>query len=116
MLLLLTNLNPFTGDIAIEAFTCLLVFKNLFSFALSWEGIDWLIDIDGGIERLFIYVGSVQVGICLLTVLLCMFLLYFRKWYTMSDWILPLVIHAVLNLDRVAKYSWITRFSVFGQC
>lgn len=59
------------GDIAVEAFTCLLVFKNCFSFALSWEGIDWLIDIDGGIERLFIYVGSVQVGICLLTVFMC---------------------------------------------
>ena len=59
------------GDIAIEAFTCLLVFKNCFSFALSWEGIDWLINIDGGIKRLFIYVGSAQAGICLLTVFMC---------------------------------------------
>lgn len=67
----MANLYPLIGDIAIEAFTCLLVFKNLFSFVLSREGIDWLVEIDGGIERLFIYVGSVQVGICLLTAILC---------------------------------------------
>ena len=59
------------GDIAIEAFTCMLVFKNCFSFALSWEGLDWISEIDGGIERLFVVVGSVQVGVCLLTIPLC---------------------------------------------
>ncbi len=63
--------NP-TGDIAIEAFTCLLVFKNLFSFGLTWFGFDWLVEY--GPKRMFLIVGSIQVVVCMTTVVLCMWI------------------------------------------
>ncbi|EON66743.1 hypothetical protein W97_05989 [Coniosporium apollinis CBS 100218] len=53
-------------DIAVEAFTCLLVFKNIFSFGLTWSSYDWLVAY--GIKPIFNAVASVQLVICLLTV------------------------------------------------
>ena len=53
-----------------EAFTCLLVFKNLFSFVLCFYSFDWIKG-NGQVKRLFVAMGSVQVGICLLTVPMC---------------------------------------------
>lgn len=58
-----------TGDIAIEAFTCLLVFKNLFSFGLTWRAYPWLVS--GGIHKIFYIIASVQVVICLLSIPMC---------------------------------------------
>jgi hypothetical protein len=58
-------------DLAVEAFTCLLVFKNIFSFGLTWSGFGWLNN--SGIKTVFYAVGSVQVGVCCLTVLMCEF-------------------------------------------
>lgn len=59
-------------DVAIEGFTCLMIFKNLFCFALTFRGYDWLIG-EGGPRRIFVVVGSVQVGVCALTVGMCKF-------------------------------------------
>lgn len=56
-------------ELAIEGFTCLLVFKNIFSFGLTFSGYDWLRD--AGISPVFRDVGIVQVVICLLTVPMC---------------------------------------------
>lgn len=56
-------------DIAIEGFTCLLVFKNIFSFGLTWSGFNWLADI--GIKPVFLAISSVQVVVCCTTVLMC---------------------------------------------
>ncbi|KAJ9645339.1 hypothetical protein H2199_003345 [Coniosporium tulheliwenetii] len=53
-------------DIAVEAFTCLLVFKNIFSFGLTWSSYDWLVAY--GIKPIFNAVASVQLVICLLTI------------------------------------------------
>ncbi|KAI9839609.1 MAG: hypothetical protein M1819_002235 [Sarea resinae] len=53
-------------DISVEAFTCMLVFKNMFSFGLTWGAYDWLRDI--GIRKLFYIVASIQVGVCLLSI------------------------------------------------
>jgi hypothetical protein len=58
-------------DVAIEGFTCLLVFKNIFSFGLTFSGLGWLRQ---GIWRVFWPVGLVQVAICLSTIFMC-------KWY-----------------------------------
>jgi MFS family permease len=55
-------------DIAIEGFTCLLVFKNIFSFGLTFSGLAWLRQ---GIWRVFWPVGIVQVVICMSTILMC---------------------------------------------
>ena len=56
-------------DIAVEGFTCLLVFKNIFSFGLTFSGYNWLVQ--HGIRPVFIAISSVQVFICCSTVLMC---------------------------------------------
>lgn len=56
-------------EIAVEGFTCLLVFKNIFSFGLTFSGYGWLVR--HGIRPVFIAISSVQVVICCLTVLMC---------------------------------------------
>ncbi|QDS67661.1 hypothetical protein FKW77_004862 [Venturia effusa] len=53
-------------DISIEAFTCMMIFKNIFSFGLTYKGYDWLVQ--GGISHVFNVVASVQIGICALTI------------------------------------------------
>lgn len=57
---------------SIEAFTCLLVFKNIFSFGLTFKGFDWLVEA-GDTRHMFIALGSVQVAVCALTIPMCEF-------------------------------------------
>lgn len=61
--------------LAVEAFTCLLIFKNLFSFVLTYYAYDWVVTGGGEsnespdrIRHVFIIIGSIQVAICLLSV------------------------------------------------
>ncbi|KAF1929683.1 MFS general substrate transporter [Didymella exigua CBS 183.55] len=54
-------------DMSIEGFTCLLVFKNIFSFGLTFKGFDWLVE-SGDTKHMFVALGSVQVAICALTI------------------------------------------------
>ncbi|CAO2648724.1 Nn.00g096730.m01.CDS01 [Neocucurbitaria sp. VM-36] len=54
-------------DMSVEAFTCLLVFKNLFSFGLTFKGFDWIVKA-GNVKDVFVAVGCVQVAICALTI------------------------------------------------
>lgn len=56
-------------EIAVEAFTCLLVFKNVFSFGLTFSGYGWLVE--GGVREVFVAIGSVQVVVCCATGVLC---------------------------------------------
>ena len=56
-------------DIAVESFTCLLIFKNIFSFGLTFGAYGWLTK--GGLERVFIIMGSIQVAICALSIPMC---------------------------------------------
>lgn len=53
-------------EIAVEAFTCLLIFKNMLSFGMTFGAYQWLFSI--GIRELFTILGSIQVGVCLLAV------------------------------------------------
>ncbi|ETS86773.1 hypothetical protein PFICI_00601 [Pestalotiopsis fici W106-1] len=53
-------------DLAVEGFTCLIIFKNMFSFGLTFKAYDWLVE--GGIKETFIALASVQVVICLLSI------------------------------------------------
>ncbi|KAL6709624.1 hypothetical protein ACN47E_001052 [Coniothyrium glycines] len=80
-------------DMSVEAFTCMLVFKNLFAFALTFKGFDWIVAA-GSIMRVFVAVGCVQVAVCALT--LPMYVLGKKNrafWYrhnvffTASDWV-----------------------------
>ncbi|GAB7349675.1 hypothetical protein MBLNU459_g0347t1 [Dothideomycetes sp. NU459] len=70
-------------DLAVEAFTCLLVFKNMFSFGLTFSGYDWLVKY--GIKPPFIGVASVQVGICCLTILMYIFGKKNRSFFARHD-------------------------------
>ncbi|KAG9852039.1 serine/threonine kinase 16, partial [Aureobasidium melanogenum] len=53
-------------DNAIETFTCLIVFKNLFSFVLAYYAYQWVLE--RGFKRMFVTFGSIEVGICLLSI------------------------------------------------
>ncbi|KAF2474725.1 MFS transporter-like protein [Lindgomyces ingoldianus] len=79
-------------DMAVEGFTCLLVFKNLFSFGLTFKGFDWIVQ--GGVKPVFIAIASVQVGICMLTVPMYVFgkknRSFFHRhnvFFDVTDWI-----------------------------
>ena len=56
-------------DIAVEGFTCLLIFKNIFSFGLTYSGYGWLVS--GGVKPVFMAISSVQVVVCCATAILC---------------------------------------------
>ena len=71
------------GDMSIEGFTCLLVFKNLFSFGLTYAGYQWLIA--GGVKDVFVAVASVQVGLCALTIPLYFFGKRNRSFFARND-------------------------------
>ncbi|CBX90141.1 similar to MFS transporter [Plenodomus lingam JN3] len=54
-------------DMSVEGFTCNLVFKNIFSFALTFKGFDWIVE-SGSIKDVFVAVGCVQIAVCALTI------------------------------------------------
>lgn len=58
-----------TGRIAVEAFTCLLIFKNMFSFVLTFFAYDWLVE--SGVRTPFLAIGSIQIAVCLLSIPMC---------------------------------------------
>lgn len=58
-----------TGQIAIEAFTCLLMFKNMFSFMLTFFAYDWVVA--HGIKAAFYSIASIQMAVCLLSIPMC---------------------------------------------
>ncbi|TKA71374.1 hypothetical protein B0A49_03918, partial [Cryomyces minteri] len=70
-------------DLAVEAFTCLLVFKNIFSFGLTWSGYGWLVRY--GIKGPFMAIASVQVVVCALTVLMYVFGKRNRSFFARHD-------------------------------
>lgn len=47
----------------------LLIFKNVFSFALTYKAYDWLVE--GGIVPVFNALASVQLVICLTSIPMC---------------------------------------------
>ncbi|KAM7207153.1 Major facilitator superfamily domain containing protein [Naviculisporaceae sp. PSN 640] len=60
-------------DLAIEGFTCMIIFKNIFSFALTFKAFDWLVENNTKARPLFNALGSVQLVACLLTIPLYIF-------------------------------------------
>ncbi|KAI9853921.1 MAG: hypothetical protein M1824_000796 [Vezdaea acicularis] len=59
----------YIGEFAVEAFTCLLLFKNFFSFALTFKAYDWILHT--GVKSTFIIIASIQVGVCLISLPMC---------------------------------------------
>ena len=56
-------------DISVEAFTCLIMFKNFLSFFLTFFAYEWLVRF--GVWDTFMVISSLQVGICFLSVPMC---------------------------------------------
>ncbi|KAL4868780.1 hypothetical protein BDV12DRAFT_169010 [Aspergillus spectabilis] len=61
-------------NIVIEAFTCMLIFKNMFSFVLTFYTYDWLVE--AYVKKPFIAISSIQVAICALSIPMYIF----GKW------------------------------------
>ncbi|ROW16708.1 hypothetical protein VPNG_01532 [Cytospora leucostoma] len=55
-------------DLAIEGFTCMIIFKNFFSFGLTFKAYEWLIINGTKATPLFNALGAVQVVVCFLSV------------------------------------------------
>ncbi|KAI5272128.1 MFS general substrate transporter [Aureobasidium subglaciale] len=70
-------------DIAIETFTCLIIFKNLFSFVLAYYAYQWVLE--RGFERMFVIFGSIEVGICLLSIPMYVFGKRNREFFYRHD-------------------------------
>ncbi|RDW57435.1 putative MFS transporter [Aspergillus mulundensis] len=61
-------------NIVIEAFTCMLIFKNIFSFVLTFYTYDWLVE--AYVKKPFMAISSIQVAICALSIPMYIF----GKW------------------------------------
>ncbi|CAG8057075.1 unnamed protein product [Penicillium olsonii] len=70
-------------EMAVEAFTCMLVFKNMFSFVLTFYAYDWFSH--GGIKHTMVILGSIQVGICLLSIPMYIFGKWNRSFFARHD-------------------------------
>ena len=56
-------------EIAVESFTCLMVFKNVFSFILTYFAYDWINA--HGIREIGIVIASIQIAICATSIPMC---------------------------------------------
>ncbi|EEH37857.2 member of major facilitator superfamily multidrug-resistance protein [Paracoccidioides lutzii Pb01] len=70
-------------QIAVEAFTCLLVFKNMFSFILTYFAYDWVVLANP--RTVFLTIGSVQVCVCLLSIPMYIFGKRNRSYFHRHD-------------------------------
>ncbi|KAE8130834.1 putative MFS transporter [Aspergillus pseudotamarii] len=70
-------------QIAIESFTCMLIFKNIFSFILTFFAYEWLLS--NGIKPAFLAISSIQMGICALSIPMYIFGKKNRSFFTRHD-------------------------------
>ncbi|KAE8152118.1 putative MFS transporter [Aspergillus avenaceus] len=70
-------------EIAIEAFTCMLIFKNMFSFVLTFYAYDWLVS--NGIKPAFLAISSIQMGFCALSIPMYVFGKWNRSYFARYD-------------------------------
>ncbi|KAK2788426.1 hypothetical protein FQN53_003572, partial [Emmonsiellopsis sp. PD_33] len=70
-------------QIAVEAFTCLLVFKNIFSFILTYFAYDWVVGAEP--KTVFLIIASIQVGVCLLSIPMYVFGKRNRSYFHRND-------------------------------
>ncbi|KAF3767155.1 MFS general substrate transporter [Cryphonectria parasitica EP155] len=72
-------------DLAIEGFTCMIIFKNMFAFGLTFKAYDWLIINGTKATPVFNALGAVQVVICMLSVPMYIFGKRIRSFYYRHD-------------------------------
>jgi hypothetical protein len=49
----------------------MIIFKNIFSFALTFKAFDWLVTTNTQATPLFNIVASIQVAVCVLSIPMC---------------------------------------------
>ena len=60
----------------------MIIFKNFFSFALTFKAYDWIIA--NGIRPTMIGISTIQVGVCLLSIPMCKWLAECVCWDTLA--------------------------------
>ncbi|KAL2858635.1 major facilitator superfamily domain-containing protein [Aspergillus pseudodeflectus] len=70
-------------NIVIEAFTCMLIFKNIFSFVLTFYTYDWLVE--AYVKKPFMAISSIQVAICALSIPMYIFGKWNRSFFARYD-------------------------------
>lgn len=70
-------------DLAVEAFTCMIIFKNVFSFVLAFFAYTWVFST--GIRHMFIIFASIEVAICVLSVPMYVCGKYNREFFHRHD-------------------------------
>lgn len=70
-------------DLTIEAFTVMIIFKNFFSFALTFYAYDWIIE--GGVRPTLLAISSIQVVVCLSSIPMYIFGKRCRAFYHRHD-------------------------------
>ncbi|KAE8389994.1 MFS transporter [Aspergillus alliaceus] len=70
-------------QIVIESFTCMLIFKNIFSFILTFFAYDWIVS--NGVKPAFMAISSIQVGICALSIPMYILGKRNRSFFTRHD-------------------------------
>jgi hypothetical protein len=70
-------------DIAVEAFTNLIIFKNIFSFILAYHAYNWVFAIR--INHLFIIFGSIEIAVCMLSLPMYIFGKRNREFFHRHD-------------------------------
>ncbi|VZH86914.1 unnamed protein product [Fusarium fujikuroi] len=70
-------------DLTIEGFTIMIIFKNFFSFILTFFAYDWINQ--GGIERTMLAIASIQVVVCLLSIPMYIYGKRVRAFYYRHD-------------------------------
>jgi MFS family permease len=55
-------------DLAIEGFTCMIIFKNFFSYGLTYKAYDWILENKTKAQPVFNALGTVQLIVCLLSI------------------------------------------------
>ncbi|KAK3352813.1 major facilitator superfamily domain-containing protein [Lasiosphaeria hispida] len=72
-------------DLAIEGFTCMIIFKNIFSFALTFKAFDWLVANRSKAAPLFNALGAVQLVVCLSSIPLYIYGKRLRGYFYRHD-------------------------------
>ncbi|CAM1506708.1 Fc.00g063490.m01.CDS01 [Cosmosporella sp. VM-42] len=70
-------------ELAVEGFTIMIIFKNFFSFMLTFYAYDWIIS--GGVKPTMVAIGSIHVGVCLLSIPMYIYGKRVRAFYYKHD-------------------------------
>ncbi|KAJ6780585.1 hypothetical protein PWT90_04068 [Aphanocladium album] len=85
-------------DLAIEGFTLTILFKNFFSFVVTYYALDWLIA--GGIRRVLVIISIVQIVVCLLSIPMYVFGKRNRAFFHRHD---PIAMCRLKELDAFLR-------------